>query len=345
MSASFNVNEYWLERGKTYMQETRTPAEFHRLQERFLLDLLRGGGVPMQRVLEIGCGFGRITRLLAETWPDADITALDLSPEQLANARRHCGDTAHVRFEQYDFYSGAPFPGGNYDTVVAIEVFLHHPPEFVGQLFKRLGGVGRNIVNIDWSEEWRGPLPEHVWLHDYRKLFAEAGLMCAVFRLPQKVDGKQQKLFIAARELPEALLKLEQHLHDRGVPENSSTPQAVDDWTKQLRLATTELLRVVPVGVRFILVDDGQWGNVRALSGHHVFPFRERNGAYWGPPKDDAEAWDELDRLRRTGAAFIAFAWPSFWWLQHYAEFSRRLRAGFPCVLENERLVVFKLTE
>src|SRR6186713_1303090 len=136
MSTTFNVNEYWLERGKTYMQETRTPAEFHRLQERFLVDILNGGGVRMEKVLEIGCGFGRITRLLAERWPDANITALDLSPEQLANARRHCGIDPRINFEQFDFYSGAPFPGNNHDTVVAIEVFLHHPPELVGQLFK-----------------------------------------------------------------------------------------------------------------------------------------------------------------------------------------------------------------
>jgi hypothetical protein len=246
---------------------------------------------------------------------------------------------------QFDFYSGAPFPGGSYDTVVAIEVFLHHPPEFVGELFKRLVNVGQTIVSIDWSEEWPGPLPEHVWLHDYPRLFAEAGLKCAVFLLPEKIDGKQQRMFVAARELPEALRELEQRLRERQASENLSTFQAVDDWTTQLRLATTELIGVVPAGSPFILVDDGQWGNVRALSSHRVFPFRERGGVYWGPPKDDTEAWNELERLCDSGAAFIAFAWPSFWWLEHYGEFSRKLRAEFPCVMENERLVIFKLTE
>src|SRR6185503_2238284 len=107
------------------------PAEFHRLQERYLLDLLRGSGIPAERILEIGCGFGRITKLVAQTWPNAEITALDLSPEQLANARRYCGENARVHFHQYDFYSGEPLPGTNFDVVIAIEVFLNHPPEIV----------------------------------------------------------------------------------------------------------------------------------------------------------------------------------------------------------------------
>jgi SAM-dependent methyltransferase len=299
----------------------------------------------MRKVLEIGCGFGRITRQLAHAWPEAAITALDLSPEQLANALQYCGTNPRIRFEQFDFYSGMPFPGANYDTVVAIEVFLHHPPEFVVQLFKRLKNIGQTIVSIDWSEDWPGLLPEHVWLHDYPKMFAEAGLSSAVFALPQKVDGKQQRLFIASGKLSEASIALERQLDHPASQVSPFPTQVVDDWTRKLRLATTELLGVIPAGASFILVEDGQWGNVRALNGHHVIPFRERNGTYWGPPKDDADAWDELDRLRRAGAAFIAFAWPSFWWLDHYGDFSWRLRREFPRLLENERLAIFKLTE
>src|ERR1051325_1471752 len=145
MSGQFDVNAYWLERGRHYIEENRTPAEFHRLQEEFLLDVLRSSGLPMTRVLEIGCGFGRITRLLSEAWPEAQITALDLSPEQLANARRYCGDNSRVRFAQYDFYSNEPLPGNDFDCVLAIEVFLHHPPEIVRGLIRKLAlAAGRS---------------------------------------------------------------------------------------------------------------------------------------------------------------------------------------------------------
>jgi hypothetical protein len=39
----------------------------------------------------------------------------------------------------------------------------------------------------------------------------------------------------------------------------------------------------------------------------------------------------------------MILVWPAFWWLDYYSEFSRYLRARFPCSLENERLVVFDL--
>ncbi len=39
------------------------------------------------RILELGCGTGRMTRQLARAFPQAQITALDLAPEMIAHAR------------------------------------------------------------------------------------------------------------------------------------------------------------------------------------------------------------------------------------------------------------------
>jgi hypothetical protein len=47
--------------------------------------------------------------------------------------------------------------------------------------------------------------------------------------------------------------------------------------------------------------------------------------------------------LRRAGAGFMVFAWPAFWWLEHYIGLNQYLRSNFHCVLENDRLVVFYL--
>ncbi len=41
-----------------------------------------------ERIVDLGCGAGNVTRLLTQRWPEADITGLDSSPEMLDRARR-----------------------------------------------------------------------------------------------------------------------------------------------------------------------------------------------------------------------------------------------------------------
>ncbi|MCW7991827.1 trans-aconitate methyltransferase, partial [Streptomyces platensis subsp. clarensis] len=40
------------------------------------------------RIADLGCGPGNVTALLADRWPDAHITGLDLSPEMLERAEK-----------------------------------------------------------------------------------------------------------------------------------------------------------------------------------------------------------------------------------------------------------------
>jgi len=354
VSQAFNVNQYWLERGRNYIREG-LPDDFHRLQERFLLHLLRASGMPLDRILEIGCGFGRVTRLLAESFPNSQITALDLSPDQLENARRYCGQNPNLSFQQYDFYSGAPLPSGECDAIIAVEVFLHHPRPVICGLADKLSGVARHIVNLDWSEDWPWKTPEHVWVHDYRALYADAGLQCAVFALPQKIDGMQQRLFIAAKQLSPTVLILEEEARAAEAAAQCSSPNAKAAiaaelapesarWPEQLEAAVQQIREIIPGGATFILVNDDQWGNEsRALNGYRIFPFLEREGQYWGPPADDHTAVSELQRLRRAGATHLVFAWPSFWWLDHYAGLRRHLSATCELIHHNERLIIFRL--
>jgi SAM-dependent methyltransferase len=348
MSTAFNSNQYWLERGETYFDED-FPQGYHQLQERFLCAVLRAGKVPMARVLELGCGFGRITNLLAERFAQAEIHALDLSADQLARARKLCARHPHVTFSRQDICSDAPFPNGDYDTAVAIEVFLHQPAEVVLGLLQRLRDAARFIVHIDWSEEWRWATPEHVWVHNYRQLHEQAGLRCAAFTLPEKVDGLQQQLFVAGRELTPELLDLELTSSKDGlrVTSGETVLPAADSgaqWLRQLHRAAQGILTVVPRDCVLVLLDDNTWGNAqRLLPGRRVLPFLENAGQYWGPPLDDAMAITELDRMRAEGVHFLAVAWNSFWWLEHYREFHQHLRRNRRCVLESDDVMVFEL--
>ena len=64
------------------------------------LDLLaRVQATAPRDVVDLGCGPGTLTRLLAERWPDATVRGVDQSPEMVATARR---EAPGVDFEVAD---------------------------------------------------------------------------------------------------------------------------------------------------------------------------------------------------------------------------------------------------
>jgi hypothetical protein len=113
-------------------------------------------------------------------------------------------------------------------------------------------------------------------------------------------------------------------------------------WMYQLYLTAQDIGRLTSPGDPLILVDQAQFGSM-VTTGRQAIPFLERDGQYWGPPKDDRTAIGEVERLRHSGARFIAFAWPAFWWLEYYDTFHRYLCSQFHCILRNDRLVLFDL--
>jgi glycosyltransferase involved in cell wall biosynthesis len=113
-------------------------------------------------------------------------------------------------------------------------------------------------------------------------------------------------------------------------------------WMERLRIAIREIEALIPAEDTLILVDEDKWGTTM-ISGRPCIPFLEQDGKYWGPPRDDQTAIRELERLRRTGANYIVFGWPAFWWLDYFSQFHQHVRSQFRLVLKNSRLVVFDL--
>ena len=85
-------------------QERWSDAEFFEsgrvtLQEEVLNDLTnicQGRDPRQMKVLEIGCGAGRVTRAFAETF--GEVTGVDISPEMIARARAGLADVPNASF-------------------------------------------------------------------------------------------------------------------------------------------------------------------------------------------------------------------------------------------------------
>jgi ubiquinone/menaquinone biosynthesis C-methylase UbiE len=68
---------------------------------------------PPARVLDLGTGTGRVARIAAELWPDADVVGADVSPGMIEEARKLGG---RVRYDVADS-SALPYPDDAFDLV------------------------------------------------------------------------------------------------------------------------------------------------------------------------------------------------------------------------------------
>ena len=111
-----------------------------------------------ERVLDAGCGSGRVTERLAERLPDGEIVALDGSPAMVDAARRRLARFGE-RVEYVVADLGKPLPIGPVDAILSTATFhwvpdhdaLFHNLAAVlasgGRLVAQCGGVG-NIASI-----------------------------------------------------------------------------------------------------------------------------------------------------------------------------------------------------
>ena len=109
-----------------------TPREETRLldQANTLTELLHSDTIypPGSTVLEVGCGVGAQTVILAKNSPQARITSIDISDESLAAAKKRVEDAGftNVVFQRADIFN-LPFAACSFDHVFVCFVLEHLP--------------------------------------------------------------------------------------------------------------------------------------------------------------------------------------------------------------------------
>ncbi len=129
---SYNPAEYWHERGKVYKQNFRYNKDFV-LQEDMLVSYL-GDNIftasdSTKSVLELGCGYGRITKILLTKFPKMikEYLAVESISHQIENAKEYVGSADNkITFSVSDIQSLDT--NKKYDLVILSEVLLHVLP-------------------------------------------------------------------------------------------------------------------------------------------------------------------------------------------------------------------------
>jgi len=172
-----DTEAFWLNRGKEYISEFQRHSFFARRyfkqQEKALIKVLRS--FSFENVLEVGCGFGRITKLILDEFHVRKLKGIDLSPRQIENARKYVnnGEVELLvgRVQDLDI------PDDSYDLVIAVEVLMHIPFKEIETAMAELVRVSRkHIVNLDWYRPKSGTqLGGYCFAHDYSSLYEKLG--------------------------------------------------------------------------------------------------------------------------------------------------------------------------
>jgi ubiquinone/menaquinone biosynthesis C-methylase UbiE len=120
--------------------------------ERVVLPLLNIS--PNSRVLDVGCGFGGLTLLLAKLCPSVQFVGIDLEPECINGAK---SSAAKLNLTNVDFQEGdaanMPFEPNSFDGIVCQTLLIHvsDASKVVGEMARVLR-PGAMLMVADWNE-------------------------------------------------------------------------------------------------------------------------------------------------------------------------------------------------
>ncbi|MEE2902883.1 MAG: class I SAM-dependent methyltransferase [Myxococcota bacterium] len=116
----------------------RQKAVGFNLRQYTLVEKLIDLGMSAQsNVLEIGCGVGQVSALIAGTVTKGQIVSCDISPKSIEEAKKLNVMSKNIRFEAADMVV-MDFTDQSFDFISMFDVLEHIPEEKLSEIFERL---------------------------------------------------------------------------------------------------------------------------------------------------------------------------------------------------------------
>jgi SAM-dependent methyltransferase len=200
-------------------------------------------------VLEVGCGVGAQTIILAGNSPQAAFTSIDISEESLAEARRQVRQEGftNVTFQHADIFD-LPFRSAHFDHVFVCFVLEHlpNPAEALQALMRVLKPGGSiTVIEGDHGSAYFHPDSDH----------ARRAIRCLV-DLQQQAGGDS----LIGRRLYPLLVQAgyrDVTVSPRMVYADATRPALVDGFTRKTFTAMVEGVGEQAVGQG--LMDEASW--------------------------------------------------------------------------------------
>jgi SAM-dependent methyltransferase len=104
-----------------------------------LLDFSSQGAKPSGRVLDLGCGPGRVIDCYADVFPKSKLFGCDIDPEAIEWASKNLSERAS--FDVNPAGGRLPYPDEYFDTIYSISIFTHLPEEIQFPLLREIRRV------------------------------------------------------------------------------------------------------------------------------------------------------------------------------------------------------------
>ncbi|MFG3818841.1 methyltransferase domain-containing protein [Limnothrix redekei] len=140
--------------------------DFIQSKHDFVHEMARWGGLdqlpPGTTVLDVGCGIGGSSRILARDYGFA-VTGITISPQQVQRARELTPPSLNAQF-QVDDALNLSFPDASFDVVWSVEAGPHMPDKArYAQEMLRVLKPGGILVVADWNQRDDRQKPLNSW--------------------------------------------------------------------------------------------------------------------------------------------------------------------------------------